>query len=97
VLKTFKELTTKQKTQAIDYMYQRGLKSIHQNKDDTISKKIKEIKQRIKFCHCHKCEDNLLSEIRKDNFLRELLLDQARDQAENAYYPEENDVIIKVK
>lgn len=99
LMKRFKDLTDKQKRQAVDYMFERGFNTIRHssNVTDSIVDRITDIKQRIKFCGCIDCDINLFSEMKKDSAIKELILEQAKDQAERAYYPEDEDTLIKVK
>ena len=99
IMRRFQDLTVNQKRQAVDYMFQRGMNSIKWNDgkvSDSISNRIKDLKQQIKFCGCNDCDINLFSEMKKDSAIKELILEQAKVQAENAYYPEEDDIIVKV-
>ena len=67
LMKRFKDLNSKQKYQAIDYMLERDFNAIKRGEhiNDTIANKIKDIKQQIKFCGCNLCDINLFTEIKK--------------------------------
>lgn len=99
-MKRFKDLNSAQKNQAIDILYQKGLRQVKWNgagQPDNVKKRLKEITERIKFCGCTDCDIKLYGEIIKDSVIKEVILDKARVIADSAYYPEDDDTIITVK
>lgn len=98
-MKRFKELTSPQKKKAVDHMFRRGMNSINWNgagQTDKVKARVKEISERIKFCGCGSCEFKFGEELSKDSVIKEYILEQAQVAAEDAYYPEDDDTIIKV-
>ena len=98
-MKRYKDLSGAQKKAALNHMYKRCMNSIHWNGAGTPPKaqqRLKEIRERIKFCGCMDCEIKLNTEIQKDSVIKEYVLEQAQLGAEAAYYPEDDDTIIKV-
>lgn len=99
-MKRFKDLDAGQKRQAIDHLYRRGMNEIRWNgagQPDKIKARLKEITERIKFCGCTDCDIKLNVEIQKDSLIKEIILDKARDIADSAYYPEDDDTLITVR
>jgi len=98
-MKRFKELTSPQKKKAVDHMFRRGMNGVTWNgagQTDRVKARLKEITERIKFCGCGDCEYKFGMELSKDNVIKESILEQAQVAAEGAYYPEDDDTIIKV-
>ena len=98
-MRRFKDLDSKGKKTAVDYLYRRSVRDIRWNgaqQPDSVKKRLKEIIERIKFCGCGDCEMKLAVEINKDTVIKEVHLEKAMKEAEAAYYPEDEDIIVKV-
>lgn len=99
-MKRFKDLTPQQKKQAVNHMFNRGMRDIRWNgagQPEQVKQRLKEITTKIKFCGCGDCEYKLGVEISKDSVIKESILGEAQSKAEGAYYPEDSDTIISVK
>ncbi len=98
-MKRYKDLDSTQKKRAVDFLYRRSINDIRWNgagQPDSVKARLKEITERIKFCGCTDCDMKLYSEIQKDTVIKEVHLEKAMKQAEEAYYPEDTDNIVKV-
>jgi hypothetical protein len=98
-MKRFKDLNAADKKKAVNYMFKRGWNEITWNgagQPDVVKARIKEITERIVFCGCGTCEYKFGEEISKDSVIKESILERAQVAAEGAYYPEDDDTIIKV-
>lgn len=100
-MKRYKELSSTQKKSAIDFMFKRlTAQEIYRvpnsNVPSNIQKRLKEIREEIKFCGCLDCFNKYADKANKDYQVKEWILSKAMDAAEQAYYPEGSDNIIKV-
>ncbi len=98
-MRRFKDLDSKDKKSAVDHLYRRSVRDIRWNgagQPDSVKKRLKEITERIKFCGCTDCDIKLFAEIQKDTVIKEVHLEKAMKEAEAAYYPEDQDIIVKV-
>ena len=98
-MKRFKDLTSDQQTKAIQFLSERELNSLKSCKIDSASPyflKIKYLKDNIEYCGCINCNVSLFSAIQKDSLIKELIQERAISLAEEGYYPEDHDIIVKV-
>lgn len=98
-MRRFKDLNSGQKKQAVDYLFKREMRNIKWNgagQPKTVQDRLKEIRERIKFCGCTDCDIKLFAEAQKDSVIKEYHLDNAMKVAEEAFYPEDTDIIVKV-
>ncbi len=98
-MRRFKDLDKTEKKQAVDHLFKREMRNIKWNgagQPQNIQDRLKEIRERIKFCGCTDCDIKLFGEIQKDSVIKEYHLDKAMKAAETAYYPEDKDIIVKV-
>lgn len=98
-MKRFKDLDSKDKKKAIDHLYRRSINGIRWNaagQPESVQKRLKEITERIKFCGCTDCDLKLFAAINQDTVIKEVHLEKAMKEAEAAYYPEDQDIIVKV-
>jgi hypothetical protein len=98
-MKRFKDLNSEEKKRAVKHLLSRNLRDIRWNgagQSEAVKQRLKEITTRIKFCGCGTCEYNLGVEIAKDNVIQEAQLEKSMKQAEEAFYPEDTDTIVKV-
>jgi hypothetical protein len=102
-MKRFKDLDKEQKKKAVDYVYKRLLnKEIYDTakyankRTDSLNKKLQEIKDSVGFCGCMSCLNSFRDKANLDPVVKEWVLAQAMEGAEQAYYPEADDDIVKV-
>lgn len=100
-MKRFKDLDKSQKKAAVDYLFKRFVgKEIYAkpgiNKPPHIQKRIKEIQEEVKFCGCMDCFNKYADKANQDSQIKEWVLSKAIEAAEEAYYPEDTDTIVKV-
>ena len=99
-MRKFQDLNDSQKEQSIDFLFTRNLNALKKNHSmfgSLITQKMCEIKQAINFCSCTNCNILLFKKMEDDAVLTELIRDESTRQAHLAFYPEENDIIVKVK
>lgn len=98
-MRRFKDLDSAEKKQAIDYLFKRSINDIRWNgatQSEPVKKRLREIVERIKFCGCLDCELKLSVEINKDSVIKEAHLEKAMKEANEAFYPEDTDIIVRV-
>ncbi len=98
-MKRFKDLNSADKKKAVDYLYRRNMNDIKWNgagQPESVKARLKDITERIKFCGCTDCDLKLFAEINKDSVIKEVQLDKAMKQADEAFFPEDTDIIVKV-
>lgn len=98
-MKRFKDLNPTQKKTVVDRLYRESLRDIRWNgagETDAVKERLKEITTKIQFCGCGACEYKLGMEISKDSVIKEAQLEKAMKNAETAYYPDDQDIVIKV-
>jgi hypothetical protein len=98
-MKRFQDLNSEQKKQAVDYLFKREMRNVRWNgagQPTSVQDRLKEIREKIKFCGCTDCDIKLFSEVQKDSVIKEVQLDRALKQADEAFYPEDADIIVKV-
>ena len=100
-MKRYKDLDAKKKKRAVDYMFQRiANKELYKlpggSSNAKLKDRLKEIQEQIKFCGCTDCFNKYSDIASKDPQVKEIILSDAMDAAEQAYYPEDDDNIIKV-
>jgi hypothetical protein len=98
-MKRFKDLNSTEKKKVVDILYRRNINDINWNgagQPKSVKDRLKEITERIKFCGCGDCEMKLAVEINKDSVIKEVQLDKAMKQADEAFFPEDTDIIVKV-
>ncbi len=98
-MRRYKDLDKAEQKKAVKFLMNRNRNDINWNgagQPEAIKKRLEEITTRIKFCGCGDCEYKLGVEIAKDNVIQEAILDKSIKQAEEAYYPEGTDIIVKV-
>ncbi len=98
-MKRFKDLNSSEKRKAVDFLFSREMRNTKWNgagQPKNVQDRLKEITERIKFCGCTDCDIKLYKEILKDSVIKEAHLEKAMKTAEEAYYPEDTDTIVKV-
>lgn len=98
-MRRFKDLDRAAQKKAVDHLFQRNYREIRWNgagQPDNVKERLKEITTKIQFCGCGSCEVKLGEEMSKDPVIKEAILGKAMRQAEEAYYPEDTDIIVKV-
>lgn len=102
-MKRFKDLDKAQKKNAVDFIFKRLMgkeiydQSKYANKrTDSLNKKLQEIKDSVGFCGCMACLNAFRDKANLDSEVKEWVLAQAMEGAEQAYYPEDGDDIVKV-
>lgn len=99
-MRRFKDLSKEEKKRAIDIVLKDKMtKGILNEKDiasDRIKDKLNKIRTDMKFCGCTSCFNKYLTSAGKDSEVKEYFLSEAQQAAENAYYPDTNELVIKV-
>lgn len=100
-MKTFKDLTPNQKKDALDITFKNKVADLAKGVAGTAfnklsAKKQKEITDQFSLCGCLGCRQNIAILMKSDNELKEIILSEAQLDAENAYYPDQDDIVIDV-
>lgn len=98
-MRRYKDLNSVEKKAAVDHLYKRSLGEIRWNgvqQPDKVKARLKEITERIKFCGCTDCDIKLWNEIKNDSVIKEIHLEKAIKEANEAFYAEDKDIVVKI-
>lgn len=104
-MKRFKDLDSTQKKQASSERYKINMDKFVWNFQYgnnakhplDIVKRVEKIKVDIRFCGCYSCMNQLLSSFNQDPEIKEYIIDQSQKEVENAFYPDDGDIVINVR